>query len=130
MPKQHAGQQCRLAAATKPFPCLCGVQGCIGSFKAQHQLPPGAVPTGPAVRISSFMAVALHAVAVVAEYRREANRAANGGKERKDLYTDNWDGSEYKGSSFNVLTVIALVSVLTPLLGLVFAYTTFGVLWG
>eukprot|EP00775_Hariotina_reticulata_P002872 gene2872-3163_t len=64
------------------------------------------------------------------EYRREANRIANNGKERKDLYTDNWDGSEYKGSSFNVLTVIALVSVLTPLLGLVFAYTTFGTLWG
>lgn len=64
------------------------------------------------------------------EYRREANRLANNGKERKDLYTDNWDGSEYKGSSFNVLTVIALVSVLTPLLGLLFAYTTFGILWG
>ena len=22
---------------------------------------------------------------------------ANNGKERKDLYTDNWDGAEYKG---------------------------------
>eukprot|EP00882_Tetradesmus_deserticola_P008094 GHRQ01008526.1.p1 GENE.GHRQ01008526.1~~GHRQ01008526.1.p1 ORF type:complete len:135 (+),score=28.00 GHRQ01008526.1:105-509(+) len=64
------------------------------------------------------------------EYRREANRLANNGRERKDLYTANWDGSEYKGSKFNILTVIALVSVLTPLLGLVFAYTTFGVLWG
>ena len=31
-----------------------------------------------------------------AEFRRQANLAANGGKERKDLYTDNWDGSEYK----------------------------------
>lgn len=29
-----------------------------------------------------------------AEYRRAANMAANNGKERKDLYTDNWDGSE------------------------------------
>ena len=29
-----------------------------------------------------------------AEYRRAANLAANNGKERKDLYTDNWDGSE------------------------------------
>ncbi|KAF6258421.1 hypothetical protein COO60DRAFT_1701307 [Scenedesmus sp. NREL 46B-D3] len=64
------------------------------------------------------------------EYRREANRLANNGRERKDLYTANWDGSEYKGSKFNILTVIALVSVLTPLLGLAFAYATFGVLWG
>ncbi len=52
------------------------------------------------------------------------------GRERKDLYTDNWDGSEYKGSSFNVLTVLAVVSVLTPLLGLAFAYWSFGVYWG
>ncbi|WIA39531.1 hypothetical protein OEZ86_005621 [Tetradesmus obliquus] len=63
-------------------------------------------------------------------YRQEANRLANNGKERKDLYTDNWDGSEYKGSKFNILTVLALLSILTPVLGLVFAYTTFGVLWG
>lgn len=28
---------------------------------------------------------------------REANRLANNGKERKDLYTDNWDGDVYKG---------------------------------
>eukprot|EP00878_Enallax_costatus_P004423 GHUV01004663.1.p1 GENE.GHUV01004663.1~~GHUV01004663.1.p1 ORF type:complete len:142 (+),score=29.35 GHUV01004663.1:248-673(+) len=64
------------------------------------------------------------------EYRREANRLANNGKERKDLYSANWDGDQYKGSSFNVLTVIAAISVLVPLAGLVFAYTTFGVLWG
>ena len=37
------------------------------------------------------------AAAAAAEYRRAANLAANNGKERKDLYTDNWDGSEYKG---------------------------------
>lgn len=36
------------------------------------------------------------------EYRRAANRAANNGLERKDLYTDNWAGSEYRGSQFNV----------------------------
>ena len=63
-------------------------------------------------------------------YRREANRLANNGKERKDLYSENWDGSEYKGSKFNVLTVILIASVLAPAAGLVFAYTTFGVLWG
>lgn len=63
-------------------------------------------------------------------YRKAANAAANGGKERKDLYTDNWDGSEYKGSPFNILTVIVVVSVLVPAAGLIFAFNTYGVLWG
>ena len=35
--------------------------------------------------------------------RREANRAANNGLERKDLYTDAWAGSEYRGSSNNIV---------------------------
>lgn len=64
------------------------------------------------------------------EYRQEANRLANNGKERKDLYTANWDGDKYKGSNFNILTVIAAISVMVPLAGLAFAYTTYGVLWG
>lgn len=64
------------------------------------------------------------------EWRRQANLEANNGKERKDLYTDNWDGDVYKGSKFNVLTVILLASVLAPLAGLIFAYQTYGVLWG
>jgi hypothetical protein len=62
--------------------------------------------------------------------RREANLTANKGKDRKDLYTDNWEGSEFKGSSFNVLTVILIVSVLTPLFGIIFAYFSYGKLWG
>ena len=45
-------------------------------------------------------------------------------------YTDAWDGDKYKGSSFNILTVLLAISILTPLLGLVFAYKTYGVLWG
>lgn len=65
-----------------------------------------------------------------AEYRRAANRAANNGKERKDLYTDNWDGSEYKGSPFNILTLLALLFVATPVAGLAFAKLTYGTLWG
>ena len=40
------------------------------------------------------------------------------------------DGSVYKGSKFNVLTVIALASILTPLAGLIFAWWSYGVLWG
>ena len=62
--------------------------------------------------------------------RKAANQAANKGRERKDLYTDAWDGSVYKGSSFNILSVLALLFVLTPLVGLAFAYLTYGELWG
>ncbi|KAI8475538.1 MAG: hypothetical protein J3K34DRAFT_404497 [Monoraphidium minutum] len=64
------------------------------------------------------------------EYRRAANRAANNGRERKDLYTDNWDGSEYKGSGFNILSLLAVLFVLTPVAGLAFAKLTYGTLWG
>lgn len=66
----------------------------------------------------------------LAEYRRKANWEANNGKDRKDLYTDNWDGDVYKGSSVNVLTVLAAVSILAPIIGLIFAFQTYGTLWG
>ena len=62
--------------------------------------------------------------------RRAANRAANNGLERKDLYTDNWAGSEYRGSGVNILTVLIAITVLTPLLGIGFAFATYGKLWG
>uniref|UniRef100_A0A7R9T639 Uncharacterized protein n=1 Tax=Ostreococcus sp. 'lucimarinus' TaxID=242159 RepID=A0A7R9T639_9CHLO len=62
--------------------------------------------------------------------RQFANRRANNGKDRKDLYTDNWDGSEYKGSSFNILSLVAALFVLVPLGLLIFAYTSYGTLWG
>lgn len=55
---------------------------------------------------------------------------ANNGKERKDLYTDNWDGSEYKGSQFNILNLLVVLFIGVPVLGLVFAYQTYGTLWG
>jgi len=43
---------------------------------------------------------------------------------------DNWDGSEYKGSRWNILTVLGLLFVLVPVAGLAFAYQSYGVLWG
>jgi hypothetical protein len=46
------------------------------------------------------------------------------------LPADNWDGSEYKGSSFNILTLLGLLFVLVPVAGLIFAYQSYGVLWG
>ncbi len=60
----------------------------------------------------------------------QANLKANNGVDRKDLYTDNWDGSEYRGSALNVGTVLAFIAVAAPLTGLWFAYATYGVLWG
>ncbi|CEF98078.1 unnamed product [Ostreococcus tauri] len=62
--------------------------------------------------------------------RQFANRRANNGKDRKDLYTENWDGSEYKGGSFNILSLVAALFVLVPVALLIFAYTSYGTLWG
>lgn len=56
-------------------------------------------------------------------------RKANA-NDRRDLYTDNWEGDEYKGSAINTLSVLAAISILTPLIGLIFAYFSYGRLWG
>lgn len=69
-------------------------------------------------------------VSCSAERYKQANKNANNGLERKDLYSDKWAGDQYKGSSFNILTVLAALFVLTPMLGLAFAYFTYGDLWG
>jgi hypothetical protein len=45
-------------------------------------------------------------------------------------YTDNWDGSEYKGSPFNILTLLAFLFLAVPVAGLLFAKLTYGTLWG
>ncbi|KAF5830439.1 hypothetical protein DUNSADRAFT_14577 [Dunaliella salina] len=62
--------------------------------------------------------------------RRLANRIANNGQERKDLFTNNWEGDQYKGSPVNILTVLVALLVLTPTAGLIFARFTYGTLWG
>jgi hypothetical protein len=43
------------------------------------------------------------------------------------LFTENWEGDVYVGSGWNVATVLALVSAVTTLGGLVFAFATKGV---
>ena len=62
--------------------------------------------------------------------RKAANWKANNGRDRKDLYTDAWDGSEFKGSKVNILTVILAISVLVPLGLVIFAVQSYGTLWG
>jgi hypothetical protein len=69
-------------------------------------------------------------VAQEIERRRKANYEANNGRERKDLITENWDGSVYRGSANNVLTWIIVAAVGAPVAGLIFAYCTYGKLWG
>lgn len=46
------------------------------------------------------------------------------------LNSDAWEGSEYKGGRWNILTLLAALFVLVPVLGLAFAFQTYGVLWG
>ncbi len=64
------------------------------------------------------------------ERYKRANREANNGREREDLYTDNWDGDVYKGGNVNILSILIAVSILAPIAGLVFALQTYGTLWG
>ncbi len=67
--------------------------------------------------------------------RRAANWEANGRKrDREDLYTaasgGSWEGSEYVGSANNLLTWVLVAAVAAPVAGLIFAWRTYGVLWG
>ena len=50
--------------------------------------------------------------------------------DRPDLYSNNWDGDQYTGDGLNMLTVLIGLSIGVPVVGLTFAYFTFGVLWG
>lgn len=65
------------------------------------------------------------------ERRRAANKAAfKSGRDRDDLYTDAWDGSEWKGSNVNILTVLIAISVAVPVAGIAFAFWSYGRYWG
>ena len=64
------------------------------------------------------------------ERRREANQRANNGQERKDLYTENWNGSEWNGGGDSFWITVGALFIITPIVGLLFAYKSYGVLWG
>ena len=65
------------------------------------------------------------------ERRRAANKAAfKSGRDRDDLYTDAWDGSEWKGSKVNILTVLIAISVAVPAASIAFAFWSYGRYWG
>ena len=46
------------------------------------------------------------------------------------LYSENWDGDYYIGSGFNIMTVLLLTAFLVPAGGLLFAWASYGSLWG
>ena len=60
----------------------------------------------------------------------EAWKKANVGKDRRDLYTEKWDGDVYKGSGFNILNLLVLLFFLVPAVGILVAYKGYGVWWG
>lgn len=47
----------------------------------------------------------------------------------KRLYSSQWQGDVYVGSNWNIMTYLAIVAFLVPLLGLLFAWLSYGTLW-
>jgi hypothetical protein len=45
------------------------------------------------------------------------------------LYSGNWQGDVYVGSNWNMLTLITGLIFIVPVLGLLFAYLSYGTLW-
>lgn len=45
------------------------------------------------------------------------------------LYSANWQGDEYIGSNWNILTVLMGLTIAVPMLGLLFAWLSYGTLW-
>lgn len=45
------------------------------------------------------------------------------------LYSSNWQGDVYVGSKWNILTVLLGLGFATPILGLLFAFLSYGTLW-
>lgn len=51
-------------------------------------------------------------------------------KEGSRLVSDNWEGDTYRGSNFNILTLILGLIFFVPVIGLAVAYFSYGSLWG
>lgn len=50
--------------------------------------------------------------------------------DRPDLYSDQWEGDVYVGSGWNELSVGLAIAIAVPVIGLIFALSTKGTLWG
>eukprot|EP01026_Neomeris_dumetosa_P027638 TRINITY_DN2245_c0_g2_i1.p3 TRINITY_DN2245_c0_g2~~TRINITY_DN2245_c0_g2_i1.p3 ORF type:complete len:146 (-),score=18.17 TRINITY_DN2245_c0_g2_i1:287-724(-) len=62
------------------------------------------------------------------QYKMQEEGAVSAMEEQ--LYSDNWAGGEYVGKQWNIMTFVLLTSFVVPVLGLLFAYFTYGSLWG
>eukprot|EP01024_Parvocaulis_polyphysoides_P047538 TRINITY_DN4505_c2_g1_i2.p1 TRINITY_DN4505_c2_g1~~TRINITY_DN4505_c2_g1_i2.p1 ORF type:complete len:144 (-),score=17.33 TRINITY_DN4505_c2_g1_i2:301-732(-) len=60
---------------------------------------------------------------------QQQERGATAAMEEQ-LYSENWEGGEYVGKKWNILTLILALTALVPLAVLIFAYFTYGELWG
>lgn len=62
-------------------------------------------------------------------------KAYNADEEEKEkrmeakLYSNNWQGDVYVGSNWNMLTLITGLMFFVPVIGLLFAYLSYGTLW-
>ncbi len=61
------------------------------------------------------------------QYLASEARASQG---EARLQSDKWDGDVYIGSRWNELSVLYLIFLVTPLVGLLFAWLSYGVYWG
>lgn len=61
------------------------------------------------------------------EYLKSEEKMKDG---EAHLHSSNWDGDVYVGSRWNTLSILYLIFLLTPLVGLAFAWATYGSLWG
>lgn len=105
----------------------------IGTQRVGTQRTPPENNDRKAVRYGSDWYAATREAAKPSTMREEiARRKAVNDVAYRDrrLNSDAWEGSEYKGSRWNILTFLAALFVLVPVLGLGFAYQTYGVLWG
>ena len=50
--------------------------------------------------------------------------------DRPDLYSDQWEGDKFVGSGWNELTIGLAIAIGVPVIGLIFALSTRGTLWG
>lgn len=61
------------------------------------------------------------------QYLEAEARAA---RSEEHLHDTNWQGDVYVGSRWNELSVLYLIFLLTPLVGLLCAWLSYGVYWG
>eukprot|EP01023_Acetabularia_acetabulum_P006080 TRINITY_DN1252_c0_g1_i1.p3 TRINITY_DN1252_c0_g1~~TRINITY_DN1252_c0_g1_i1.p3 ORF type:complete len:149 (-),score=8.21 TRINITY_DN1252_c0_g1_i1:1225-1671(-) len=84
------------------------------------------LPRNPAFKGATTIGEKL--TAIHQQYKLQERNAMSAMEE--DLYSENWQGGVYVGKTWNIMTIILLLSAMVPIAGLLFAYFTYGRLWG